>query len=58
VRVTVADQGRGFDPAQVSGLGFGLREDLAGRMAAAEGSFAVRSRPGAGTQVHLEWARA
>jgi hypothetical protein len=58
VRVTVADQGRGFDPALVSGLGFGLREDLAGRMAAARGSSAVRSRPGAGTQVHLEWARA
>jgi signal transduction histidine kinase len=57
VRVTVADQGRGFEPAQVSGLGFGLREDLAGRMAAARGSSAVRSRPGAGTEVHLEWAR-
>jgi hypothetical protein len=58
VRVTVADQGRGFEPTQVSSLGFGLREDLAGRMAAARGSFAVRSLPGAGTQVHLEWARA
>jgi len=58
VRVTVADRGCGFDPAHVSGLGFGLREDLAGRMAAARGSHAVRSRPGAGTQVHLEWARA
>ncbi len=58
VRVTVADQGRGFEPALVSGLGFGLREDLAGRMTAAGGSSAVRSRPGAGTEVHLEWARA
>lgn len=57
VRVTVADQGRGFEPELVSGLGFGLREDLAGRMAAAGGSSAVRSRPGAGTEVHLEWAR-
>jgi signal transduction histidine kinase len=57
VRVTVSDQGRGFDPAQVRGLGFGLREDLAGRMAAAGGSSAVRSRPGEGTEVHLEWAR-
>jgi hypothetical protein len=57
VRVTVADQGRGFEPALVSGLGFGLREDLAGRMAAAKGSSAVWSRPGAGTEVHLEWAR-
>jgi hypothetical protein len=58
IRVTVADQGRGFEPELVSGLRFGLREDLAGRMAAARGSSAVRSRPGAGTEVHLEWARA
>jgi hypothetical protein len=57
VRVTVADQGRGFEPALVSGLGFGLREDLAGRMAAARGSSTVRSRPGAGTEVYLEWTR-
>ena len=57
VRVTVADEGRGFEPALVSGFGFGLREDLAGRMTAARGSSAVRSRPGAGTEVHLEWDR-
>jgi anti-sigma regulatory factor (Ser/Thr protein kinase) len=57
VRVTVADQGRGFEPALVSGLGFGLREDLAGRMAAARASSVVRSQPGAGTEVQLEWAR-
>lgn len=58
VRVTVADEGRGFDPALVSGLGFGLREDLEGRMASARGSSIVHSRPGAGTAVHLEWDRA
>lgn len=57
VRVTVSDQGRGFDPAHVNGSQFGLREDLAGRMAAAGGSSAVRSRPGEGTEVYLEWAR-
>jgi signal transduction histidine kinase len=57
VCVTVADEGRGFEPAQLSGRGFGLREDLAGRMAAAGGVFDVRSRPGAGTEVHLEWPR-
>ena len=57
VRITVADQGRGFEPALVSGLGFGLREDLAGRMAAARGSSAVQSVPGGGTRVQLEWAR-
>jgi len=58
VRVTVADHGRGFEPGQLAGLGFGLREDLAGRMAAAGGAAAVRSRPGAGTEVDLEWCRA
>lgn len=58
VRVTVADDGRGFEPVLASGFGFGLREDLAGRMAAARGSSVVRSRPGAGTEVHLEWDRA
>jgi hypothetical protein len=57
VRVTVADEGRGFEPALVSGFGFGLREDLTGRMVAARGSSVVHSRPGAGTEVHLEWAR-
>lgn len=57
VRVTVADDGKGFEPALVSGSGFGLREDMEGRMAAARGSSAVRSRPGAGTEVHLEWNR-
>jgi signal transduction histidine kinase len=58
VQVTVTDQGRGFEPALVSGMAFGLREDLAGRMAAARGSSTVQSRPGSGTQVHLEWIRA
>lgn len=57
VRVAVADDGRGFDPALLSGLGFGLREDVAGRMAAIGGSFAVRTQPGCGAEVRLEWAR-
>lgn len=57
VVVTVADTGRGFDPAAVSaaGHGFGLREDLVGRMAAIGGRAVVRSRPGGGTVVELEW---
>ena len=58
VRVTVADNGRGFDLAAVAaaGTGFGLREDLAGRMAAVGGTATVRSSPGAGTAVELEWS--
>jgi len=58
VRVTVTDQGRGFDPDRPPGPGFGLREDLAGRMAAVGGSATVRSAPGEGTVVQLEWPRA
>ncbi len=58
VEVDVTDKGRGFDPDQPSGFAFGLREDLAGRMAAVGGSATIRSNPGAGTLVHLEWRRA
>ena len=58
VWVTVVDRGRGFDLAQVAGPSFGLREDLAGRMAAIGGTAAVRSSPRAGTRVDLEWQRA
>jgi signal transduction histidine kinase len=59
VLVTVTDHGRGFDYAVVagSGAGFGLREDLAGRMAAVGGRVTVRSSPGSGTSVELEWRR-
>lgn len=55
VRVTVTDHGRGFDPGAKPAQGFGLREDLAGRMAAVGGRATVRSAPGAGTVVELEW---
>jgi hypothetical protein len=57
VEVTVTDQGRGFDPAQPPGGGFGLREDLTGRMADIGGTAVVRSSPGAGTMVCLGWRR-
>jgi signal transduction histidine kinase len=55
VHVTVADDGRGFDPAAPSGLGFGVREDLGGRMAAVGGMMTIRSAPGVGTVVELVW---
>lgn len=55
VRVTVSDDGRGFDPATVSGSGFGLREDLRARMAAVGGSAVIRSAAGAGAVVTLAW---
>lgn len=59
VRVTVTDAGRGFDLAEISpsGRGFGVREDLVGRMASVDGAATLRSSPGAGTAVELEWRR-
>ena len=57
VRVRVSDAGRGFDQVRQSGHGFGVREDVAGRMAAVGGTAVVRSRLGAGTAVSLEWPR-
>ena len=55
-RITVADDGRGFDPGQLSagegdhlGLAF-MRE----RMAQVGGRLTIESRPGAGTQVVFE----
>lgn len=58
VAVTVADRGRGFEPAQPPGAAFGLREDLVGRMEAAGGTATVQSSPGMGTVVRLVWHRA
>jgi signal transduction histidine kinase len=55
VRVELADEGRGFDPAQVPAHRRGLRESVAARMARVGGSATVTSRPGAGTRVVLRW---
>lgn len=51
LRITVADNGRGFDPAQVAdGIGIaGMRE----RVAAYAGTFEVASVPGEGTAVTI-----
>lgn len=51
VEVTVADDGRGFDPG--TERGFGLRESIARRMADVGGSAVLDSAPGRGTRVHL-----
>jgi hypothetical protein len=55
VRATVIDAGRGFRSEVASGHGFGLREDLVGRMAAIGGTAMIRSAPAAGSAVELEW---
>jgi signal transduction histidine kinase len=49
IRLEVSDDGAGFDPARVNG-GYGLR-GMRTRVAEAGGTLAVRSAPGAGTQV-------
>jgi signal transduction histidine kinase len=53
--VEVADRGHGFDPGSVSPAPRGIRESIAGRMAAAGGTGVVRSTPGQGTTVVLRW---
>jgi signal transduction histidine kinase len=57
VTVTISDDGSGFDIADASIPGFGLREDVFGRMDAVRGTATVRSAPGAGTVVILRWNR-
>ncbi|MEU5912696.1 ATP-binding protein [Micromonospora sp. NPDC047527] len=51
----VVDDGPGFDPATVPPHRYGLRESIHGRMAAVGGRAEVRSAPGAGTRIRLEW---
>jgi signal transduction histidine kinase len=56
VQVVVADEGAGFEPGSVATTRYGIREAIVGRMRAAGGQARVRSRPGAGTTVLLEWS--
>lgn len=55
VTVEVRDLGRGFDTHAVPLHRRGLRESIAGRMAAVGGSAEIVSRPGAGSRVLLRW---
>lgn len=58
VRVLVADNGVGFDPAAVPPHRLGLAVSIHGRMRQLTGaSSVVTSHPGAGTEVRLEWRR-
>jgi signal transduction histidine kinase len=55
LRVTVRDEGAGFDPGQVGPSRLGLRRSIVERMADCGGQAVVRSAPGQGTVVSLSW---
>jgi signal transduction histidine kinase len=57
VAVFVRDRGAGFDADAVPADRHGVRGSIAGRMERHGGKAAVRSRPGAGTEVELSMVR-
>lgn len=57
IRVTVSDDGQGFDPQSVSPHRLGLAVSIRGRLDAIGGTATVTSRPGHGTRVVLEWVQ-
>jgi len=56
VRVRVADDGPGFDPAHVPDGHYGIRRSIIGRMRDVGGAATVASAPGRGTVVDLSWS--
>lgn len=56
VRVSVADDGKGFDPEKVPAERLGLRVALQGRMETIGGRAEIVSRPNRGTSVRLNWS--
>lgn len=59
VRVQVADDGRGFDTARLDPQRMGIAVSILARVRAVPGgSASVRSAPGAGTAVTLQWSAA
>jgi hypothetical protein len=55
LRVDIVDTGRGFDPDRVPEHRRGLAGSIVGRMAGVGGRATIRSAPGEGTLVRLEW---
>jgi signal transduction histidine kinase len=55
VVVRIRDHGKGFDPAQIGGHGYGVTGSLVERMARMGGQALVTSAPGEGTEIRLEW---
>nr|MDT0660054.1 ATP-binding protein [Micromonospora sp. DSM 115978] len=57
IRAEITDDGPGFDPGQVPGHRYGVREAIIGRMRSVGGDAAVRSAVGDTTMVLLWWPR-
>jgi two-component sensor histidine kinase len=56
IRITVSDDGVGFEPSVVPAERLGISQSIIGRMNSVDGcSASVMSRPGAGTEVVLLW---
>jgi signal transduction histidine kinase len=55
VRVTIGDDGEGFDPHLVPNERLGVRLSIIERVANAGGAAVVDSQPGAGTTVTISW---
>jgi signal transduction histidine kinase len=57
IHVFVRDRGPGFDPDAIPPDRRGVRESIVGRMERVGGTAAIRSSPGAGTEVELTLER-
>jgi signal transduction histidine kinase len=55
VAVSVTDNGKGFDPSRTADHGYGLTASITDRMARMGGQAHIRSAPGEGTEIRLEW---
>lgn len=55
VVVQIKDNGSGFDEALVSDRRLGIRISIIGRLKSVGGVGKVTTKPGSGTEVHLEW---
>jgi signal transduction histidine kinase len=56
LKIVVSDNGRGFRPSRISKDRLGIQISILGRVKSVGGRVFVRSEPGKGTDVVLEWS--
>ncbi|RUR01185.1 hypothetical protein ELQ94_06600 [Labedella endophytica] len=56
ISIDISDNGRGFDPAQIAPERLGVRASILERMTLIGGNAEIRSAPGSGTTVLLQWS--